>query len=217
LNLVKRTDMHIEFIVEEPSAEEALNNIVPRIVGTGITFRIHAHQGKTDLLGKLSNRLKGYRNWLPNDWRIVVLIDVDDDNCMSLKQRLEEMAFSIGFNTKTKAVRRGGLQVLNRLAIEELEAWFFGDVRALRTAYPRIPATLSSKAKYRNPDAIAGGTWEALELVLQRAGYFPCGIAKISTAREISKHMVPTRNSSHSFQIFSQGLLDLINDPQAKC
>ncbi|MGD0827532.1 MAG: DUF4276 family protein [Desulfobaccales bacterium] len=54
------------------------------------------------------------------------------------------------------------MQVLNRIAIEELESWFFGDGIALKTAYPGIPETLDKKSKYRNPDAIER-TWEALE------------------------------------------------------
>lgn len=49
-------------------------------------------------------------------------------------------------------------QVLNRLAIEELEAWFFGDVAALHSAYPRVPSTLGRRSRYRDPDAIRGGT-----------------------------------------------------------
>ena len=52
-------------------------------------------------------------------------------------------------------------QLVNRLAVEELEAWFFGDVDAMATAYPRVPRTLAQRAPYRDPDRIKGGTWEA--------------------------------------------------------
>ena len=100
-------------------------------------------------------------------------------------------------------------QVLNRLAIEELEAWFFGDIEALNAAYPRISLNLGNKAKYRDPDSIAGGTWEALERELKRVGYYSGGLSKISAAREISLHMVPERNRSHSFQVFRRGLLEI--------
>jgi hypothetical protein len=62
------------------------------------------------------------------------------------------------------------------LAIEELEAWFFGDMDAVRALYPRVPETLEQRAGFRDPDAIRGGTWEALERILQRAGYF-AGVA----------------------------------------
>ena len=111
--------------------------------------------------------------------------------------------------TKSGARGRGKFEVINRLAIEELEAWFFGDPEALVQAYPRVPATIGRKAQYRNPDAIAGGTWEALERVLQKAGYFPGGMSKVETARNISKYMDPLRNSSKSFQVFRDAVTGL--------
>lgn len=99
--------------------------------------------------------------------------------------------------------------VLNRIAIEELEAWFFGDVEALRAAYPKVPATLGSQARYRDPDAIVGGTWEALERVLQGKGYHRGGLQKIKAAKEIAAHMDPARNRSRSFRVFMEGLAAL--------
>ena len=200
--------MHIELMVEEPSAEAALTNLLPKILGATASFRIHVYQGKLDLLGSLERRLRGYRHWLPDDWRIVVLVDVDRDDCHHLKQRIVDAARNAGLTTK-----QGNLpdrfEVLSRLAVEELEAWFFGDVQALNAAYPRVPVTLNRRAKYRNPDAISGGTWEALERELQRVGYFRSGLAKITAAREISQHMVPERNTSRSFQVFLRGLMSL--------
>lgn len=202
--------MHIEFLVEEPSAEAALHNVLPKILGNIATFAIHPHQGKTDLLKKLPMRLRGYRHWLPEDWRIVVLMDADDNDCLELKQQLEQTVQNTGFITKSMALPDQTFQVLNRLAIEELEAWFFGDLEALSAAYPRVNPTLARKAKYRNPDAITGGTWETLERLLQRLNYFPAGLPKISVAREVSRHMDPERNRSRSFQVFRDGLLALV-------
>jgi hypothetical protein len=202
--------MYIEFLVEEPSTEAALYNLVPKIIGDAVDFVVHPYQGKRDLLAKLPQRLKGYRAWLPEDGRIVVLVDRDENDCHALKAQLEEMARADGLTTRAVVGDGAQFQVLNRLAIEELEAWFFGDIDALRAAYPRLPARLAQRAKYRNPDAIAGGTWEALERELQRAGYFLGGLQKIAAAREISIHMQPDRTSSHSFHVFQQGLLALI-------
>jgi len=201
--------MHIEFLVEEPSAEAALLNIVPKILRQDVSFAIRPYQGKQDLLRKLLNRLQGYKAWLPKNWRIVVLIDADDESCRKLKAKLERIAHKVGLLTKSKMKGSSHFQVLNRLAIEEIEAWFFGDVDALHAAYPRISLELGKKAKYRNPDVIKGGTWEALERELKRAGYFSGGLSKISVAREISLYMEPERNRSRSFQVFRQGLLDL--------
>jgi hypothetical protein len=80
----------------------------------------------------------------------------------------------------------------------------------LHSAYPRISLHLGDKARYRDPDAVIGGTWEALERELKRVGYFTGGLNKISAAREISKFMAPERNRSRSFQIFRQGLIEMI-------
>jgi len=200
--------MHIEFLVEEPSAEAALLNILPKIIET-TPFAIHSYQGKQDLLKKLLSRFKGYKAWLPEDWRIVVLIDADDQDCKRLKAELDEIAHKSKLLTKSETKNSSKFQVLNRLAIEELEAWFFGDIEALNAAYPRISLNLSNKAKYRNPDSIAGGTWEALERELKRVGYYSSGLPKVTAARQISQHMVPERNKSHSFQVFHRGLLEI--------
>jgi len=202
--------MHIEFLVEEPSAEAALFNIVPKILSRDVSFRIHPHQGKQDLLGKLLPRLRGYKNWLPEDWRIVVLVDADDEDCRVLKTKMENIANDARLVTKSRRTIGSSFQVLNRLAIEELEAWFFGDIDAVRSSYPGISVNLGKKAKYRDPDAIRGGTWEALEREFKRVGYFSSGISKILVAREVSLYMEPERNRSRSFQLFRQGLLDLV-------
>ena len=160
--------MHIEFLVEEPSAEAALKNLVPKILGSGVEFRVIRFQGKQDLLSRLPGLLKGYRRWIPADWRIVVLVDEDRQHCLELKAELEKAAGDAGLVTKTRASGGAGFQVLNRISIEELEAWFFGDVEALHGAYPKIPLSLATRSKYHNPDAIQGGTWEELEKELRR-------------------------------------------------
>ncbi len=158
--------MHIDFLLEEPSAEAALRAILPRILSDNVSFDFHVFKGKEDLLKKLPERLKTYRQWIPNDWRIIVLIDEDRKDCHELKANLEKAAHEAGFVTKSNAAPDEDFQVVNRIAIEELEAWFFGDVEAMHTVYPRIPINLQSKTKYRNPDAIQGGTSEALEHLL---------------------------------------------------
>jgi len=202
--------MHIEFLVEEPSAEAALRSLVPKICGSGISFDIHSYRSKNDLLGKLPRRLKSYRNFMPPDWRIVVLVDEDRMDCISLKNELEMAAQDAGLVTKSMAQEGALFQVLNRIAVEELEAWFFGDVQAVHQAYERVPLTLGTKSAYRDPDTIKGGTWEAMERELQRAGYFKSGLAKIKAARAISANMVPSRNCSRSFQVFQQGLREIL-------
>jgi hypothetical protein len=203
--------MHIEFLVEEPSAEACLWNLVPKIVGADVTFAIHPHQGKQDLIKKLPGILRGYKAWLPENWRVVVLIDADREDCKSPKAKMDEIADGASFFTKSAPAGDLRFQVLNRLAVEELEAWFFGDVEALRSAYPRLPASIPARAKFRDPDAIRGGTWEALERLLKRAGSYSAGLGKITVARNISIHLEPDRNRSRSFQVFRDGLRSLVD------
>ena len=147
---------HVEFLVEEPSAEGALYNLVPKILGQDVSFTVYSHQGKLDLLKKLPSRLRGYRAWLPDNAGIVVLIDADGQDFRQQKTTLETAARQAGFLTRSSA-EGGRFQVLSRLAIEELEAWFFGDVGALRAVYPGISSSLGERAIYRDPDAIRGG------------------------------------------------------------
>lgn len=89
---------------------------------------------------------------MPDDYRIVVLIDRDRDDCVELKNSLNKMAVAAGLITKSSS--QNTFHVLNRIAIEEIEAWFFGDANAMRIAYPKLSANFESKASYRNPDNI---------------------------------------------------------------
>lgn len=198
---------HVEVLVEEPSMEAALRILLPRLLGD-LSFEIYSHQCKNDLLNRLPQRLRGYSSWLPDDHRLVVVMDRDDDDCRILKQRIERIAGEAGLRSRSHSTAQP-YQLVNRLAIEELEAWYFGDWDAVCAAYPRVPKTIPYQAKYRDPDAITGGTWEAFERVLQRAGYFRTGLRKIEAARAVAARWQPPVNRSHSFRIFCDVLQEL--------
>jgi hypothetical protein len=138
------------------------------------------------------------------------LVDRDDDDCLALKAEMGQIAAAAGLPTAMAAPASRRVHVLNRIAVEELEAWFFGDVPALCAAYPRVPVSLGQKAKYRDPDAVLGGTWEALENVLQAGGYHQGGLAKVAAATEIAQHMKMDVNRSRSFQVFRDGVRRLV-------
>jgi hypothetical protein len=204
---------HVEVLVEEPSMEAALRILLPKVLGA-LSFEIYPHQCKDELLLRLPQRLLGYgqrrRNdsWFRDHCRVAIVVDRDDDNCMQLKRRLEKMAHDANLVTRSRA--RGGMyMVANRIAIEELEAWYFGDWKAVQAAYPRVPVTIPAQARFRSPDEIAGGTWEAFERVLQRSGYFSGGLRKVEAARAVAIHMDPSRNSSPSFCAFRNVLLEM--------
>ncbi|OQC13978.1 MAG: hypothetical protein BWX73_02022 [Lentisphaerae bacterium ADurb.Bin082] len=202
---------HIEFLVEEPSMEAALEELLPRLLGE-TTFAIHCYQCKNGLLTHLPQRLRGYAAWLPQDWRIIVVVDRDDDDCLELKHKLDSIVATSGMRNKSTPLVESW-QVASRLVIEELEAWYFGDWTAVCAAYPCVTANIPLQARYRDPDAIAGGTWEAFERILQRAGYFSTGLRKIEAARAIAAHWEPSRNTSRSFQTFCRCLYDIAQAP----
>lgn len=190
---------HLEFLVEEPSMEAFLRSWMPRHLPDSMTFDVKVFNGKPDLLIKLPQRLKAYRSWIPLDWRLIVLVDRDDDDCVKLKQELEGVCHQFGFLTK---VATQDWEIATNIVIEELEAWYFGDSGAVSAAFPRVPINVSRKKIYRTPDEITGGTWEAFERLLKRAGYFHGGLQKVAAARKIGLHLNYEKNTSASCQHF---------------
>ena len=203
------TARHLEFLVEEPSMEAFLKGALPRLL-QDCTFQTHAFQGKHDLLRKLPVRLRGYGHWLPDDQRIVVVVDRDNAECRALKQRLEEAAVAAGLRTRSQT-GDGCWQVVNRIVIEELEAWYFGDWEAVRGAYPKVSPTIPNQARYRAPDAIRGGTWEAFERILKHHGYYKTGLPKVEAAKTVAGHIDPARNRSGSFLVFRDALVEAVS------
>ena len=141
---------HLEVLTEERSMEVFLQTLLPRLLPEDSTFTIHVFRGKYDLLRKLWNRLRAYAVWLPENYRVVVVTDRDNNDCQTLKRRLEAMAAESGLVTRSKA-NDSTWRVVNRIAIEELEAWYFGDWKAVCRAYPRVSPNIPNQARYRDP------------------------------------------------------------------
>ena len=206
--------LHIH--VEEPSMQKALEILLPVILAQHeVVWKVIDHGSKLALLKNIPNRLNGYKIWPTPAPRILVLIDRDDDDCIAIKRSLELRSAQAGLPTKSQPDKSGSFRVVNRLVIEELEAWFLGDVPALSAAYPGVPPSLASRAAFRDPDSIKGGTWEALLRVLQRAGHYAgtTRLPKMETARRVAEKMNPSQNRSRSFQSFRDGLLSLTTLP----
>jgi len=191
--------MQLEFLVEEPSAQITLINILPKIIGSRAVWNIRVFQGYQDLLKKLPQRLKGYFRRSNNDLIIIVLLDTDSRDCHQFKNILEQIAISQGLKTKSTAQTNEKYHIINRLIIRELEAWFFGDASAVRAAYPRASKNFERNSKYHDPDSINRPS-EALKRVLGR--YYSKFLPKTEVAKKISPFMEPIRNRSKSFQIF---------------
>ncbi|BCW97001.1 MAG: DUF4276 family protein [Fimbriimonadales bacterium] len=199
------------FLVEEESMEAFLQIVFPRICGEALECRIRKFQGKQDLLGKIPSLFQGYAKGLPASDRVIVLLDRDDDDCAQLKMLVESAAQSAGL--PTRQANPAGWQLAICIVIEELEAWYFGDWSAVCAAYPRVPKNIPAKSKYRNSDAIQGGTAEALERILQRAGYYKAGLAKADAARRVAEHFDPSRCRSPSFRYFYKVLREICSVP----
>ena len=187
--------------------EEFLRVFLPRALPEQGSFEVHSFGSKNVLQRELKNRLRGYARWLPADWRIIVVMDRDSDDCHALKTELEMAASAAGLRTRSQG-GKGPWQVVNRIAIEELEAWYFGDWEAVREAYPRVPASVPQRAPFRDPDAILGGTWEAFERILRRHGYFRTGLRKREAARTIAARIRHDRSRSRSFEVFVEAILE---------
>ena len=85
---------HVEFLVEEPSMEAFLRALLPKLLHE-IEFQIYPSQCNQELLKRLPERLRGYSSWLPESWRIVVVVDRDDEDCYELKQHLDDVEYCI--------------------------------------------------------------------------------------------------------------------------
>ena len=190
--------------------EAFLIGLLSRFLDASVDWRPINYGSKQQLLLRLPARLAGYAR-IPAELRprSLVLIDRDDDDCVTLKARLN--AACAAANLATRSLDAVSPEVVNRIVCEELEAWFFGDIAALDDGW-RGAGRVASKAAYRDPDAVRGGTHEALLRELQRAGFMKglTKLPKIDTARTMGLLIDPARNTSRSFQHFWTGLTSLI-------
>jgi len=203
--------MHIEILVEEPSAEEALRHVLPKIGAEKSRCKIINMGSKYKLLNVLPARLRAYRKRIDKGegLRIVVLVDRDNDDCIHLKNQLERMAREAGLYTKTAPDVHGTFTVLNRIVVEELESWFIGDPQALRKAFPSLPKINGNTKPFSNPDN--GGSWENLHKFMKKHGLYRNGFPKIDAARRIAPHMDIHNNRAASFRQFVSGMKELFS------
>src|SRR5664279_2165607 len=123
------TGLRLEVLVEDRSTEQALRHLIPRITPDCL-FNIRSFDSKHALMKRLPSRLQGYAEHVRFDasLRIVVIVDLDDDDCHELKKILEDAAGAAGLLSLSLAQGAEMPVIATRIAIEELEAWFIGDV-----------------------------------------------------------------------------------------
>lgn len=213
--------MHIEILVEDSSGEKLLQMLLPQFLGPQgepHTWRLHAYKGigripkglvmkadpaKRILLDRLPKVLRGYGK-TPGIDAVVVVVDTDKRDCVAFLDELKGVAATCNPVPIT----------LFRLAIEEIEAWYFGDQDALLAAYPR--AKQDVLGKYIQDSAC--DTWELLadavhlggSAAIKKAGWPLPGQVKHEWAEKIGPLMKPERNISPSFGKLRDGLRRLV-------
>ncbi|MBC3991090.1 DUF4276 family protein [Streptomyces sp. AC563] len=205
-----RPRVELEVLVEEESASEALKPLLARVLqGSDVQLRIRRFQGKPDLLKKLPDRLLGYAaaRRRGSDVRVVVLVDRDNDDCATLKKDLDRFARQAGLTPRVDADNAGCFDVLNRIAIRELESWYFGDWDAVRKAFPKV-AKEAPRAYRANPDLPAGKASDVFEKILSSSGVRIA--SKPEWGRRIGPRLSVEENRSPSFHAFLSGVRALI-------
>lgn len=207
--------MRLHVLVEGKSEEKLLKRWLPRFLPDGHTFKVYPHRGKGRLAGNLSKapdpRKQGLLDQLPAKLRafgkslnsetdrVLVLVDMDDSNCMILKSGM----LNLLNHCEHKPV------VLFRIAIEETEAFYLGDREAIKKAFPK--AKLSKLDSYVQ-DSICG-TWEYFQKVIGAKSEDKVGWAEAMGSYLTIKWKGKRANKSRSFQNFCKALLKLAGEP----
>ncbi len=177
------------FFLEEPSAQEMLKGLLPRILPPHISCRYIVFEGKQDLEKRLPIRL---RAWKDPTAKFIVIRDKDSGNCIEIKESLRQKCINAGHNN-----------VLIRIICHELESFYLGDLRAVGEAFGMEKlANQQVKAKFRDPDQLANPSQELKKLVPH--------YQKVSGSRTISPFLDVTTNCSTSFNVLITGLKKIV-------
>ncbi len=181
-------------MTEEKSMKETLQVILPKIHNSFENkdyFRILPHEGKQDLEKSIPIKLRAWKDNKSIQYKFIIVRDKDSGNCYQIKENIKNLCFSAGRE-----------DVLIRIAIHELESWFFGDLKAIDRAYNSKLSKHRKTSKFRDPDKLANPS-EELSKILN-------SYSKISWSKKISKEMDIENNSSRSFNEFVSGVRKII-------
>jgi hypothetical protein len=209
--------MHIEILIEDSSGQALLKILVPRIIGAygePHTWRIIGYRGigrlrsnlnqntdpsKRALLDQLPRLVNGYGK-TPGIDAVVFVVDSDSRDCRG---------FLAEIKTAIESCQSKPPKTMVRLAIEEIEAWYLGDLSAIQKVYPRAKRAVLGNYV---PDSICG-TWERLAdavypkgvTALKKSNRNP-GDLKHEWAKRLGPEINIENNLSPSFQKFCSGL-----------
>lgn len=204
--------MNVHLLVEGASERAFLEPWCRRLLN-GKRVKVHPHQGKGSLRYPLSQRpdprhrglldqlpakLRGFAAAEPPPRGVVVLIDADDESCKDLASAVLGAAAEVA----------PSLNVVVRVAIEETEAFYLGDLRAVEKAYPDADMGL---ARRYVPDSIVG-TWETFGQVIGDDGENKVAWAE-TMGEVVTTSAAATRSPSH--RALMRALRRLLKDPPA--
>jgi hypothetical protein len=222
---MEKKSMHFEILAEGLSDKKALDILVPKIIGNDNSCRIIRYKGvgnipenmtttqdarKRILLEQLPRLLRGYGNVFEKSGSPDAVIVVCDLDRRCQKEFREEV---LGVVIETLKSYRKKLQVRFCIAVEEIEAWYLGDIHAVIEAYPNIKMTVVNRYVQ---DSVCG-TWELLadsvyrggHEALSQQGWMAVGAEKSEWAERISPLMDIDNNKSPSFQHFNKKIHEL--------
>ncbi len=162
------------------------------------------NKGKRILLDNLPRLLVGYgKSWYQGYGAVIVVCDLDDKCLKSFRTELVALLNQCNPQPETRFC----------IAIEEGEAWFLGDIPAIKQAYPKAKNAVLTT--YIN-DSICG-TWQKLADAVYNGGYqslkeqgwVTVGKEKSTWAEKITPYMDIDNNLSPSFNYFVRKLREL--------
>lgn len=199
--------MTIHILVEGPSERAFLERWAPRLLKEE-HVRVHPHQGKGSLpvdmdsapdakhrglLDQLPAKLRGFAASLdPQRDGVLILVDADDEDPAIMLANIQAVVSHCASRVKAKVA----------IAVEEMEAFYLGDLRALRSAYPNADM---AKAMVYVPDSVCG-TWELFDEIINDGGGNKVMWAEIMGPKVTT---VPARSRSPSFRLLIGELLAL--------
>ena len=189
-----------------------LETILPKILPDDLVFEVFDLGSKSQFLKKFPKRLAGYSLWMPDDYRVVLVVDADRDDCSELRAMMITEIEKSGLTVTSLGSSCQG-QVLLCIAIEMLEAWFFGDARAIGEAYGKKFMNLHNRRGCRQPDRIQDPA-RRLESILTNVPKHQAGLKKVDLVLDATPHMDIENNTSNSFCRLRDGVRFLINSSQ---
>ncbi len=183
------------FLLEEPSMKLLLEGLLPRLMPgwvAGEHFLCVPHEGKSDLDKSIPRKLSAWQ--YPGD-RFVILRDNDGADCESVLTKLQGMCRAAGRP-----------DTLVRLACQELEAWYLGDLEAMAAAFAQPKANNPAyRKRFADPDA-----WRKPSVELER---LVPSFQKGAGARAMAQHLrEPKNNRSYSYGKFVDGVRRLASE-----